>query len=99
MLQAAELMVGCIKRYLHVCKYQCYLGSMLQKDGNIDANVCHRIKAGWMKWHQALSFSVTRGYHKSLKASFIEWRLATEYFGNAYVAQDLWSHKDGLSLE
>jgi hypothetical protein len=40
-----------------------YLGSMLQKDGDIDADVCHRIKAGWMKW---------RGYHKSLKASLIE---------------------------
>ena len=26
-----------------------YLGSMLQKDGDIDADVCHRIKAGWMK--------------------------------------------------
>jgi hypothetical protein len=31
----------------------CYLGSMLQKDGDIDADVCHRIKAGWMKWRQA----------------------------------------------
>jgi hypothetical protein len=30
-----------------------YLGSMLQKDGDIDADVCHRIKAGWMKWRQA----------------------------------------------
>ena len=27
----------------------CYLGSMLQKDGDINADVCHRIKAGWMK--------------------------------------------------
>ena len=26
-----------------------YLGLMLQKDGDIDADVCHRIKAGWMK--------------------------------------------------
>ena len=26
-----------------------YLGSMLQKDGDIDADVCRRIKAGWMK--------------------------------------------------
>jgi hypothetical protein len=30
-----------------------YLGSMLQKDGHIDADVFHRIKAGWMKWRQA----------------------------------------------
>ena len=27
-----------------------YLGSMLQRDGDIDEDVSHRIKAGWMKW-------------------------------------------------
>ena len=26
-----------------------YVGSMLQRDGDIDA-VCHRIKARWIKW-------------------------------------------------
>ena len=26
---------------------------MLQKDGDIDEDVGHRIKAGWMKWRQA----------------------------------------------
>ena len=30
-----------------------YLGSMLQKDGDIDEDVSHRIKAGWLKWRQA----------------------------------------------
>ena len=30
-----------------------YLGSMLQIDGDIDGDVSHRIKAGWMKWRQA----------------------------------------------
>ena len=30
-----------------------YLGSMLQKDGNIDEDVRHRISAGWLKWRQA----------------------------------------------
>jgi hypothetical protein len=30
-----------------------YLGSMLQRDGDIDEYVSHRIKAGWMKWRQA----------------------------------------------
>jgi hypothetical protein len=30
-----------------------YLGSMLQRDGNIDEDVSYRIKAGWMKWRQA----------------------------------------------
>jgi hypothetical protein len=26
---------------------------MLQKDGDIDEDVSHRIKAGWLKWRQA----------------------------------------------
>ena len=26
-----------------------YLGSMLHRDGDIDADVSHRIKAGWIK--------------------------------------------------
>ena len=27
-----------------------YLGSMLQSDGEIDDDVSHRIRAGWVKW-------------------------------------------------
>jgi hypothetical protein len=30
-----------------------YLESMLQKDGDIDEDVSHRIKVGWLKWCQA----------------------------------------------
>jgi hypothetical protein len=30
-----------------------YVGSMLQKNGDIDEDVSHRIKAGWLKWRQA----------------------------------------------
>jgi hypothetical protein len=30
-----------------------YLGSMLQKNRDIDEDVSHRIKAGWLKWRQA----------------------------------------------
>jgi hypothetical protein len=30
-----------------------YLGSTLQKNGDIDEDVSHRIKAGWLKWCQA----------------------------------------------
>jgi hypothetical protein len=29
-----------------------YLGSMLQKNGDIDEDVSHRIKVGWLKWRQ-----------------------------------------------
>jgi hypothetical protein len=30
----------------------CYLGLMLQKDGDTDEDVSHRIKPGWLKWRQ-----------------------------------------------
>jgi hypothetical protein len=30
-----------------------YLESMLQKNGDIDEDVSHRIKTGWLKWRQA----------------------------------------------
>jgi hypothetical protein len=30
-----------------------YLGSMLQKNGDINEDVSHRIKAGWLKWHHS----------------------------------------------
>jgi hypothetical protein len=29
-----------------------YLGSMLQKNDDIDQDVSHRIKVGWLKWRQ-----------------------------------------------
>jgi hypothetical protein len=30
-----------------------YLGSILQKNGDVDEDVSHRIKADWLKWRQA----------------------------------------------
>jgi hypothetical protein len=30
-----------------------YLRSMLQKDGDIDEDLSHKIKSGWLKWRQA----------------------------------------------
>jgi Reverse transcriptase (RNA-dependent DNA polymerase) len=32
-----------------------YLGSMLQSEGEIDEDVSHRIRAGWVKWRQTSS--------------------------------------------
>jgi hypothetical protein len=42
-----------------------YLGSMLQKDGDIDKDLSHRIKAGWLKWRQV--FGVLCDHRVSLK--------------------------------
>jgi len=30
-----------------------YLGSIIQKDGEIDSDVNYRIQAGWLKWRSA----------------------------------------------
>jgi len=37
-----------------------YLGSIIQKDGELDGDVAHRIKAGWLKWKSATGFCAIR---------------------------------------
>jgi hypothetical protein len=45
-----------------------YLGSMLQKDRNINEDVNHRIKAEWMKWCQAFGLLCDKRVPQKLKA-------------------------------
>ena len=47
-----------------------YLGSMLQRDGDIDEDVSHRIKAGWMKWRQASGVLCDKMVPQKLKCKF-----------------------------
>ena len=47
-----------------------YLGSMLQKNGDIDENVSHGIKAGWMKWRQASGVLCDKKVPQKLKDKF-----------------------------
>jgi hypothetical protein len=47
-----------------------YLGSIIQKDGELDADVAHRIKAGWLKWRSASGFLCDRGMPLRLKGKF-----------------------------
>jgi hypothetical protein len=47
-----------------------YLGSMLQKDGDIDEDVRHRISAGWLKWRQASSVLCDKKVPQKLKGNF-----------------------------
>ncbi len=47
-----------------------YLGSMLQKDGDIDEDVRHRISAGWLKWYQASGVLCDKRVPQYLKGKF-----------------------------
>jgi hypothetical protein len=47
-----------------------YLGSMLQKDGDIDEDLSHRIKVGWLKWRQASSVLCDPRVPLKLKGKF-----------------------------
>jgi hypothetical protein len=48
----------------------CYLGSMLQKEGDIDEDVSHRIKAGWLKWRQGAGVLCDPWVPHKLKCKF-----------------------------
>ncbi|KAG2588989.1 hypothetical protein PVAP13_5NG391443, partial [Panicum virgatum] len=47
-----------------------YLGSMLQRDGDIDEDVSHKIKVGWMKWRQASGVLCDKKVPQKLKGKF-----------------------------
>jgi hypothetical protein len=48
-----------------------YLGSILQKDGDIDEDISHRIKAGWLKWRQASGVLCDPRVPLKLKGKFL----------------------------
>ena len=43
---------------------------MLQRDGDIDEDVSHRIKVGWMKWRQASGVLCDKRIPHKLKDKF-----------------------------
>ena len=44
-----------------------YLGSFIQKNGDIDQDVAHRVKAGWLKWRAATGVLCDRSIPLKLK--------------------------------
>ncbi|KAG2658209.1 hypothetical protein PVAP13_1KG266040 [Panicum virgatum] len=47
-----------------------YLASVLQKDGDIDEDVRHRISAGWLKWRQVFGIICDKRVPQKLKGKF-----------------------------
>ncbi|KAM2034229.1 hypothetical protein ACFX16_037466 [Malus domestica] len=47
-----------------------YLGSILQKNGELDRDLNHRIQAGWMKWKSAFGELCDRRMPLKLKGKF-----------------------------
>ena len=47
-----------------------YLGSIIQKDVEIDSDVNHRIQAGWLKWRSAIGVLYDRNIPLWLKEKF-----------------------------
>ncbi|KAL6534459.1 hypothetical protein OROHE_013384 [Orobanche hederae] len=47
-----------------------YLGSIIQKDGELDGDVAHRIKEGWLKWKSATEVLCDLGMPQRLKGKF-----------------------------
>ncbi|PVH64663.1 hypothetical protein PAHAL_2G327100 [Panicum hallii] len=58
-----------------------YLGSILQKDGDVDEDVRHRISAGWLKWRQTSGVLCDKKVPQRLKGKFYRMaiRLAMLY--------------------
>jgi hypothetical protein len=47
-----------------------YLGSMLQKDEDIDEDLSHRIKTGWLKWRKVSGVLCDHRMPLKLKGKF-----------------------------
>ncbi|KAL6524564.1 hypothetical protein OROHE_016235 [Orobanche hederae] len=57
-------------KVVHGSTFFRYLGSIIQKDGELDGDVAHRIKAGWLKWKSATGILCDPGMPHRLKGKF-----------------------------
>jgi hypothetical protein len=70
-----------------------YLGSMLQKDGDIDEDVRYRISAGWLKWRQASGVLCDKRVLQKLKGKFYRTAIRPAMLYGA----ECWPKKDDMS--
>ncbi|KAL6582399.1 hypothetical protein OROMI_006413 [Orobanche minor] len=57
-------------KVVHGSTFFRYLGSIIQKDGELDGDVAHRIKAGWLKWKSATGILCDPDMPHRLKGKF-----------------------------
>ncbi|KAL6544055.1 hypothetical protein OROGR_010552 [Orobanche gracilis] len=57
-------------KVVHGSTFFRYLGSIIQKDGELDGDVAHRIKAGWLKWKSATGVLCDSDMPHRLKGKF-----------------------------
>ncbi|KAM1790899.1 hypothetical protein ACFX12_034922 [Malus domestica] len=76
-----------------------YLGSILQKNGELDGDLNHRIQAGWMKWKSASSVLCDRRMPLKLKGKFYRMaiRPAMLYGTECWVVKHQHVHKMGVT--
>src|SRR5215470_4611566 len=76
-----------------------YLGSILQRDGEIDGDVTHRIQAGWTKWRNASGVLCDRKIPLKLKGKF--YRTAVRpvmlYGSECWAVKGQQEHKMGVA--
>ena len=65
-----------------------YLGSMLQRDRDIDADISHRIKVEWIKWQQASGILCDKRVPQKLKDKFYRTTIRpAKLYGTEYGLQ------------
>ena len=71
------------------------LGSIIQKDGEIDGDVNHRIQAGWLKWRVATAVLCDRKFSSKLKGKFyqVAIRPAQLYETEWWPIKKIFEHK------
>jgi len=76
-----------------------YLGSILQRDGEIDGDVTHRIQAGWTKWRNASGVLCDRKIPLKLKGKFYRTavRPAMLYGSECWAVKGQQEHKMGVA--
>ena len=75
-------------------KYR-YLGSIIQRDGEIDGDVSYRLHANWLKWRPATSVLCDRKFPNKLKGKFyrVAIRPALLYRTECWLVKKIFEHK------